>query len=253
MKKNIVLDLDSTLICSFLDTDSMMKTMRLKHSDKLDSLMKRECIVPINVPNFGGSATNTVYNIVKRPGLSSFLAFCKENFENTIVWSAGHPRYVMEIVKILDPDEQIFRSIYTSNQTVIYVQDRLKNKIVPIESGLDAHSCPDVVLSSKPLSKITVDNPNINLTNTIIVDDLLCNFELPNPKNGVLIPPFKPNVEDVMMDNEKTLRVIADDLCLYRLVHFLSDDAFEEIADVRDYDLSFFKEIPKRSPSLFSL
>jgi len=240
--KNIVLDLDSTLICSFLDTDHVMRTMKCKYGEKLNSLVNSGQISQITVPNFGGSGTSTVYHVVKRPGLTKFLNFCSQNFDNVIVWSAGHPRYVNEIVRILDKDETIFTSIYTSNHTVMYVRDRYKNSMVPLEPGISMQSCPDIVYSSKPLKKITIDHPEVTLNNTVIVDDLSCNFGLDNPKNGILIPSFKPTVEDLLFESEKKLQVIGNDLTLFKLIHYFSDDAFSCIENVRNYDLKFFKE-----------
>jgi hypothetical protein len=124
----------------------------------------------------------------------------------------------------------------------MYIQDKHRNKIVPLQTGADLNACPEIILSSKPLQKISEDHPEINLTNTVLVDDLPCNFGLDNPKNGILIPPFKPNTDDLLFENDKRFRVIGNDLCLFRLIHYLSDDGFSDVKDVRDYDLTFFRE-----------
>ncbi len=249
--KNIILDIDNTLLCSFQENEHLIVTLNKLYPGRLDQLIQEGYVVKIQMPNFGGSGGVNVYYAFKRPGLDQFLTFCRKNFKNTFIWSAGHPRYVNEITKILDKDETIFKHIYTSNHVVKYVKDNYRDVIVPLEPGVDMRYCPDIVMTSKPIVKIEYDYPTeVSLKNTVIVDDLACNFELDNSKNGILIPTFKPSVYDAINVNESLLRVLSNDLCLYRLIHYLSDDEFEDIHDVRDYDLGFFQERVKKCSAL---
>lgn len=72
--KNIILDLDNTLICAV----------------EVDEIQTR--------PSFPSFDIDGVYTVFERPHLNEFLTYLFENF-NVYVWSAGTKNYVMSIIE----------------------------------------------------------------------------------------------------------------------------------------------------------
>lgn len=221
--KTIVLDMDSTLICTIGDGSDISRILREKYTQEYNSLVDKGVIIPSTLVQYGGSGKAYHNDVIKRPGVDQFLNFCKKVFKCVILWSAGQPSYVFDVVKhVLDPDnEGVFDHIYTSKDIV---HETWKDSTFP----------------TKPLKLIQKNFPDSLLENTIIVDDLVCNFA-PNPLNGVLIPAFSPKLQDILtVAKLGVLDNMCDDYSLLALLHFLSDADFLCIEDVRDYDLKFF-------------
>ncbi len=231
--KTIVLDMDLTLLCTIGDGSDLSQRMRSSHRETYDVLVKKGVIVPTTLTQFGGSGTASHNDVVKRPGVDELLTFCRAVFKNVILWSAGQANYVYDTVKlVLDPHGRgIFDHVFTAHDVSRHVVD-LDNRYV--------RSAGPTIFTTKPLKKITELFPDATLEKTVIVDDLQCNF-IPNPRNGILIPPFSPQLSQLLNYAQAgPLDNISGDYSLFSLIHFFADDEFIEIKDVRDYDLRFF-------------
>lgn len=151
-KKTIVLDLDETLIKSFYN-----------EPDEFDFT------IDIQFPHMGKIIEQHVY-IKKRPGLDEFLQTLAERFE-LIMFTAALPVYANEILKQIDPSNNLFSH-------VLYRQHCNGNGVFP----------------GKDLRLLGRD-----LNHTILIDDGVMNFI--QPKNGLLIKSFKGEEDDkVLMD-----------------------------------------------------
>jgi hypothetical protein len=111
---------------------------------------------------------------VKRPHMDEFLEFAYDYFRNIVIWSAGTYEYVHAIVKNLFKSFPCPTKIFTRNDC--------------------AHS--DEYGYEKPLDKIYEAIPEMNPKNTILIDDRQEVFVRKDPHNGIIIPPFTPDVED---------------------------------------------------------
>lgn len=223
--KTIVLDLDLTLVCTIGDGSDLSHKLRTEHKADYEDLVERNIIVPSTITQYGGSGKAYHNDIIKRPGLEQFLTFCKNTFRSVILWSAGQPSYVFDVVKkVIDPMERgIFDQIYTSQDIVQFPGDKYTPPCL-----------------SKPLSLVIDNNGAESLESVVIVDDLLCNFAS-NPLNGILIPPFQPKICDILKNSfTGPFENMCDDYYLFSLIHFLSDKDFLFSKDVRDVDLKFF-------------
>lgn len=235
--KTIILDMDLTLICTIGDGSDMSERMRTDHRAAYNALVHKGAIVPSSLVYFGGSGRAVHNDIVKRPGVDAFLTFCRYVFKHVILWSAGQANYVYDVVKyVLDPNGiGIFDHIYTAHDIV---HRRTSTADNPLLSSLRASGY--VSCSTKPIEKLTEKFPDVTLKSTIIIDDLPCNF-LPNPKNGILIPPFSPQIEQMVANaGAEPLDNMSDDYCLFKLLHYLADNEFLSATDVRDCKLDFF-------------
>lgn len=225
--KTIVLDMDLTLICTIGDGSDLSQRMRTNHKKAYDILKKRGSVVPTTLTQFGGSGKAVCNDVVKRPGLNEFLSFCRNTFKNVILWSAGQPSYVYDTVRlVIDTGGNTFDHIYTAQDVV--------SSAVAISSNSNSYT----YVPTKPLELITKNFPDANLDNMVIIDDLRPNF-IPNPRNGIWIPPFSPDIDDLISHAEEDDNICGD-FYLYRLIHYLADEDFLKSTDVRDYDLDFF-------------
>ncbi len=189
--KNIVLDLDETLIHTFIPEDTYDKRSPNKkhhgyslrdfdflfndnryyhHKSRLYLLdiekLKRK---------YGYDLDDSYWGFY-RPNLMEFISFCKQYFNKVIVWTAGVSQYGIGICDLI----------------------------------FDDHCKPDLILTrddcetynrriSKPLDKL-YDHPDLKgiLTpeNTLIIDDRKSNFYY-NPNNGITIEPFDPEKDNI--------------------------------------------------------
>ena len=198
--KNIVLDLDETLVNTREDFDSLKKV------NLIDPKIGKSFYSLILPPDY-----YHVWGIV-RPGCKEFLRFCFDYFDKVIVWSAGEDKYVQAVVNRLfdglpEPDAVLSR---------------------PFCETEDGNT-------TKPLIKLQQIFPDVNLTNTLIVDDREHNFINCNPDNAILIPPFSPSESEVKGD---------DALC--QIMEWLLRPEVKASLDVRTLDKSqiFSQPIP---------
>jgi hypothetical protein len=111
---------------------------------------------------------------VKRPHIDEFLNFANQYFRNIVIWSAGTYEYVHAIVKHIFKQVPCPNGVFTRN-------DCTQSE----EYGYE-----------KPLEKIYQAIPEMNPRNTILIDDRQEVFVRKDPNNGIIIPPFSPDVED---------------------------------------------------------
>ena len=257
--KTIVLDMDLTLICTIGDGSDLSQRMRMNHRGAYETLIRKGVLVPTTLTQFGGSGRAVHNDVIKRPGVDSFLQFCRQVFKHVILWSAGQPSYVYDVVKIvIDPDNRnIFDHVYTSQDVVHQTvgPDTIDammsgNANTAKTSGSAAYAATlrasgYVSFSTKPISFLATDFPDATLESTVVVDDLPCNF-IPNPSNGILIPPFSPQLAQLLANasgpKSGAMDTVCGDYCLFRLLHYFADDEFLHAEDVRKYDLAFFRD-----------
>jgi TFIIF-interacting CTD phosphatase-like protein len=202
--KNIVLDLDMTLIHTFTDMSSLAELdiySNFQNRDLADRIYVIELHDVLDEPGEG------VYSRmwgVYRPGWSRFRRFLRRHFNNVIIWSAGQPKYVDAMVNVLfpDPDFQPLR-IYTWEDCVID------------DSGI-----------YKPLAKIVEDlaTHGVTLENLLALDDREDTFSL-NVNNGIKISEYKPPPTE--------LGIRAPDLRLLELERWLKSEAVASSQDLR--------------------
>lgn len=184
----IVLDLDSTIVCSNPINNNYYVIL-----DKYHNLHHR-----IGLLKFNDSEGESALWTVLRPYAKEFIEFIIKYFDKIIIWSAGQPDYVHKIVELLFRDyDRKPDIVYTSEQTII-----TQNSII-----------------YKPL-KFLLEDPKINgidENNTIVIDDRLDTFSL-NPRNGILIPEYIPKyLDDILYDNDNALLKVIAWLAIVRL------------------------------------
>lgn len=169
-KMNIVLDLDSTLICT--DSEEMAKLpSSFGHGDNF-RLTPHLYFLPFS--------RHDILWGVTRPGLRKFLKYCFEKFNRVIVYSAGEKKYVNLVCQ------------------KIFFPDSLEE--------IDSKNYPDLILSRedcvaenkflvKPLTKIYKKFPDMDETNTLVLDDNETAFITVNKDNAIHIPPFESKCE----------------------------------------------------------
>lgn len=192
-KKCIVLDLDETLVHTYIDDDddkSASEFNQLKIPSRSDCLDLRQRCFNLDLMEYGGKrgqGSKKIYWAMKRPYLDDFLKTCFNYFTNVIIWSAGEFEYVHKIC------DKIFADYYMPD--AIYTRD-------------------DCVLNNgnneKPLKKLFNEFPEMNPRNTLIIDDKPWTFENCNPDNAVLIPGFepKPELSSLREEDERLKEVI---------------------------------------------
>jgi TFIIF-interacting CTD phosphatase-like protein len=199
--RNIVIDIDETLVKSFTDIES-------------NKIFKESVIYPLVIDRVyyiynRSSPDDMILWGITRKHVKEFLEYVFKNFDLVIIWSAGIPQYVKVIVNYL------FEGLPYPD----YVLDQTYCKVDP---------CSDMWY--KPLTELRNLNHNISLRNTIIVDDNRYNF-IANISNGILIPPFNfdPRRPNTFPDKDDTLR---------RLMKWFDTNEFKSVEDVRLLDKS---------------
>lgn len=163
--KNIILDIDETLVYSHDEIDKLKK-LGLFSDPKFISTRER-----IYVLRFKDKKEN-IWG-VKRPYIEKFLVFCFSYFKRVIIWSAGTEDYVKKLVEHLFQDLRKPDLIYTREDCIM--------------ETVDGKERPTI----KPLNKLMEKEPWLNLTpeNTIFIDDTPHTFKS-NPENAIHIPKF---------------------------------------------------------------
>lgn len=225
-KKNIVLDIDATLVHTHGDNNdfSMLKV----YSDK-DRITYRRNLYQmklIDVISSSGHGITTFLAGIYRPYLREFLDFCFDYFDNIVIWSAGQKKYVEKMCEIMFPfSEQQPLVIYTHDDCIVGKGDYLK----------------------KPLKNLYKDprvKGKLNEKNTFILDDRDDTFSL-NANNGIMIPEF---------ESDMTLEDITDheDKAFLHLIAWLSTKEVKECKDIRklNKDKIFKKSIDQYKTQL---
>lgn len=198
----IVLDLDETAVHTFRSMDSYSQLEIDKHPD-LKSRAYHLVMNDVVTPHGQGRVT-TMWGM-KRPHINEFLIFCFSYFRVVIVWSAGKYKYVHSVV------DNLFGDIIPPH--LIYTWD----DCIKVDGICD-----------KDLSKL-YNHPELGKyvrpENTLLIDDKEYSFNKSSPYNGVLIPPYNPNM------NLESLRT--DDLALLQLQSWFQTPEVMNTKDVR--------------------
>ena len=205
---HLVLDLDSTLINSIDEDDEdydLIKEFKLYSNSRNHEL--RKSIYFLNIRNINSTDDGKVTKMwgVFRPYLFEFLLFCSEYFEKIHIWSAGHKKYVHELIKKIFKDKgfEVPKNILTQKDCII--------------TDINVY---------KPLKKIFELQTSFgaNEKNTFAIDDRKDTFSK-NIKNGILIPAYEPDV--------KNIDDILDDDCLLKIIKWLKTEEVYTCDDVR--------------------
>lgn len=185
--RNIVLDLDSTLINTCEEQNSLKLFKKLKIYTKNHDL--RNKIYCLNMRK--GGETIFAWGVF-RPHLDEFIEYCFKNFDNVMVWSAGTKVYVDQVV------ERVFRKRKSELKLILS-----RNNCTYEEDD------PDTL--TKVMEKLVNGYDWMDLSNTVIVDDNIKTFRF-NDENALQIKEFliDYNSETLLKD----IRECSDDsLC----------------------------------------
>jgi hypothetical protein len=192
--RNIILDLDSTLIYTCEGEKSREFFQKLE-------LYTKNHFLRGEIYSFEIVRNNRKILIwgVFRPGLRKFIDYCFEKFDNIIVWSAGHEDYV----------HYICRAIFGE-------------KIKKILRIFSRDYCDDVDgFIVKIMDKLFDDlkHEGVNQTNTVILDDNEETFKY-NQNNALHINAFKI---DYGCDNFVQEIKNIEDNSLYNVMEWFED------------------------------
>lgn len=210
----IVLDIDSTLVNTFEYSDvPTIKSLGILENPKLMALRSRIYRMGLeDVLEKKGKGTFLELWGIMRPHLKEFLIFCLSYFKIVVIWSAGRPQYVKDVSEIMFRDVGDPNVVYTSDECVEHVEYIGDEKIVTMR---------------KPLSKLYNDpklKGMLKPENTFIIDDRIYSFA-EDPENGILIPPYNPDVTVESM--------LTDDQALLQLMFWFSKPEVKNSDDVR--------------------
>jgi len=204
--KNIVLDLDETLIAT-ADDMSDIKEFDILYDPNYVEIRNKFYLLELDdaVDPAGSGITSNMYGCF-RPHVKEFLMFCTLYFKRVIIWTAGKEKYGQGLVNLL------FRGLPGPHAVLTW-----DDCVIERESEL-------VV---KPLKKLYKMFPDMNETNTIVIDDRLTTFEKHNPDNAVHIPGYTPKF---------TPKYISDDpdVALVDLIMFFSQKEVNNADDIRE-------------------
>ena len=93
-KKNIVLDIDATLVHTHGELDNFKMLKVYDPKTQMNLRKKVYSMVLIDVSSVPGEGEVTELSGIYRPYLKEFLEFCFQYFENVVIWSAGKKKYV---------------------------------------------------------------------------------------------------------------------------------------------------------------
>lgn len=176
-KKNLVLDLDETLVHSFCDTEEERKSnIDSEHTAKVGKHIRYYEFHDTNGRVWG----------MKRPYVTEFLKFCNDYFDNIGIWSAGTQNYVESIVKALGGDGSIFTPAFI-----------LSRKQCDVHKGD----------KKKPLWLIYQNYPEFSSSNTLFIDDNY-NYAEENLLNWIQIPLYDPVGDEIFSESDTSLKTV---------------------------------------------
>lgn len=212
-KMNIVIDMDETVLHYIADVGDPV----LEPLGKLVATGDRVYVAhPRDIFQPAGSDVVSDMVAVERPHLQMFLQFCRVHFKRVIFWSAGQRAYVHSNIKHI--------TRWSGPVTAVYVFD-------------DCEVRSDGTLT-KPLARLMADFPDMNLSNTFIVDDRATAFLAENPENGILIPPYEPTPMQLL--EYETSGEGDPDVALLELIGFFARQGVLDAPDVRALDKAIF-------------
>lgn len=223
--KFIVLDLDETLVhTNAEDTiETLIESGIYENPDLLDLKRRAYHITMDDVLSKRGEGIKAEMWGVIRPHVKEFLIFCFNYFKGVIVWSAGRKNYVYAIVDYLFKDIKRPLVVFTFDDLEV-LSDR-KTFIKPLQKLID--TVPGL-------------KDHMSLDNSFILDDRSSVFLKPNPDNGVKIPPYKCD-----FNNIESMR--ADDISLKQFMNWLDKPEVITSKNVRQLDKSNIFNTPLNS------
>lgn len=191
MGKNIVLDIDATLVHTHGDDDEYLNLKLFTNPKMLKYRGRTYSMNLTDVTSPPGTGDDMKLYGIYRPYLKEFIEFCFDYFDNVVVWSAGKKKYVEKMCELIftDRNKQPL-IIYNYDDCVIY-DDFIR----------------------KPLTKLYNDprlKGKLNETNTYVLDDRDDTFSL-NKENGVMIPEYEANlnVRGLNKNDDQLLKFMA--------------------------------------------
>lgn len=205
-RQNIVLDIDETLLHTYIDAAGWYEVQPLANPDLYpirDRIYHKRLM---DVGEKTGSGDLWEFWGILRPHVHAFLDYCLDRFEHVIIWSAGQPEYVRYVT------DALFH-LKRRDPRLILSWDHCR-----VDPGSQSYD--------KPLEILHKYDSAITLQNTFLVDDRMDNYLKSNPFNGILIPPFEPQVTELL----------AKDNALLTLRNYFERPDVKAAKDVRQLD-----------------
>lgn len=185
--KNVVLDLDETLVHSFTSVEHPIK-VAIQSEARYLKLRRRLYTLALEGSGITGYPSKIHLWGVFRPNLPDFISFCCSYFRTVSVWSAGEEEYVRQISTL------IFRDSPCGSPSLLYARSKVERS---------ANNT-----NVKPLSKMFLDNcygdySPLQPHNTFILDDNPDTMQL-NRDNGIIIPAYTPEATVRSISNDNT-------------------------------------------------
>ena len=116
--KNIVLDIDATLVHTHGELDNFKMLKVYDPKTQMNLRRKVYSMVLIDVSTNPGEGEVTELSGIYRPYLKDFLEFCFQYFDNVVIWSAGKKKYVEKMCEFMFPLNSAVGSITTDLATI---------------------------------------------------------------------------------------------------------------------------------------
>lgn len=183
--KNIVLDLDSTIVHTSSDLDDYYKSMMIPNPNN-DSVHR---VIPFKLESKNIDPNEREMWTVLRPYTKEFLEFCTRYFNKIIIFTAGQEEYAHKIKNILE--------------------EALGNKFADVVYSYNYCYMPNKKTIHKPISifKNNVHLLDVTEENTFALDDRHDTFHY-NKDNGILIPPYEPELNDIHREDHALLQLM---------------------------------------------
>ena len=201
--KNIVLDIDATLVHTHGDMDDFKMLNVYGNDEQLEMRRKVYNMRIIDVSDVPGEGEVTDLAGIYRPYLREFLEFGFSYFDNIVIWSAGKKKYVEKMCEYMFP---------------------LKKQPILIFNYDDCEGDENNLII-KPLEKI-YNHPSCKgklfPENTFVLDDRSETYSM-NKRNGIQIPEFESDMS-------------VEDICNHPDVEFLKLMSWLSTKEVRESD-----------------
>jgi hypothetical protein len=220
---SIILDVDESLVHSITGPTalSQLKELQIYTNPQYLDIRKRSYFLNSTQPLIG---EYTYLWGIKRPYLDEFLRFCFSYFQVVGIWSAGNYVYVPAIVESLFTDYRAPHIVYWMDHCEFDEDD---NYYKPLKK---------LINNEKSKFKLT-------LAHTFFLDDRKRNFRK-NPRNGIEIPPYKP---------ELTIEGLGvEDNCLFQLMNWFLRPEVISAPDIRELDKKCIFENTNKLPRIFN-
>jgi len=204
--KNIVLDIDATLVHTHGDMDDFKMLKIYSNDEQISMRRKLYNMRIIDVSDNPGEGEVTDLAGIYRPFLKEFLEFCFKYFDNVVIWSAGKKKYVEKMCEYMFPLKKQPLIIFNYDDCE---GDENNLIIKPLEKLYNHPKCK---------GKLKTDN-------TFVLDDRSETYSM-NKRNGIQIPEFESDmsIEDICSHT---------DIELLKLMSWLSTKEVSECKDVR--------------------